>query len=120
MKIILAINQELGVVHHQLGQFTVTREVFQEFATQLIDQAVNMFPAGEIIHIVYDGARPHLNIVVPGQLQHSVLLRILPPYSLFSIPLNRCLLMCIDILVHLIEPILNILGAQLLQSRRKR
>ena len=33
MIILLAINQELGVVHHQLGRFTVTREVFQEFVT---------------------------------------------------------------------------------------
>ena len=67
--IILAINQEIGLVHHQLGQFTVTRSVFQNFLKELVNQASELFSGEDHIHIhvddiVYNGARPHLNIVV--------------------------------------------------------
>ena len=37
MNIILVINQEVGLVHHQLGQFTVTRNVFQNFITEFVN-----------------------------------------------------------------------------------
>ena len=34
--VVLTINQEMGLMHHQLGQFTVTHNVFQDFANKLI------------------------------------------------------------------------------------
>ena len=49
MNIILAINQEMRIVHHQLGQFTVTRTVFQNFM-ELVNQASELFPGEDHIH----------------------------------------------------------------------
>ena len=40
----IAINQELEVVHHQLEEFAVMRDVFQEFIARLIDQVANTLP----------------------------------------------------------------------------
>ncbi len=89
MIVILAINQEMGLVHHRLGQFTVTRDVFQDFVNNLIAQTVDLFPGEDTIHIVYDGARPHLNIAIPEQHHGRFVLHMLPPYSPFLNPVEQ-------------------------------
>ena len=63
MNVTVVINHEMDLVYHQLGQFTVTRSVFQNFIMQLINQASELFPCEDHIHIddiIYDGVRPHL------------------------------------------------------------
>ena len=67
MNVILAINQEMNLVNHQLGQFTVTRNVFQNFILELFNQASELFPGKDHMHIddiIYDGVLLHLNIVI--------------------------------------------------------
>ena len=53
MNVILAINQEMGLVwqvwHYQLGQFTVTRNVFQNFTLEPVNQASELFPGEDHI-----------------------------------------------------------------------
>ena len=50
---------------------------------QLVNQASELFPGENHIHIIYKGARPHLNIVVPKPYEERFTLRMLPPYSPF-------------------------------------
>ena len=80
---IVAINQEMGLVHHQLGQFTVTRNVFQNFTTNSPNKRPELFPGEDHIHIIHDGARPHLNIVALEPYEEHFTLRMLPSYSPF-------------------------------------
>ena len=79
----------MDLVHHQLGQFTVTRNVFQNFFTELVNQASKLFPGENHIYIIYDGARPHLNIVIPEPYEERFILRMLPPYSPFLNPAEK-------------------------------
>ena len=68
----------------------VTRDVFQDFVNNLIKQTVDLFPGEDTIHIVYDdGARSHLNILIPKQRNGRFVLHILPPYSSFLIPVEQ-------------------------------
>ena len=80
MNIILAINQEMSLMHLQLGQFIVTRNVFQNFIMEPVNQGSELFPGEGHIHMVYDGAPPHLN-TVPEPHEERFTLRMLPPYS---------------------------------------
>ena len=63
MNVIVAINQKMGLV--------------------LVNQASELFPGEDHIHIIYDGARSHLNIVVPEPYKERLTLRMLSPYSSF-------------------------------------
>ena len=89
MNVILAINQKMGLVHHQLGQFTVTRNMFQNFITELVNQASKLFPGKDHFHIVYDGVQQHLNIVVSKPYEEHLTLCMPPPYSLFLNPVEQ-------------------------------
>ena len=71
--LILVINQEMGLMHHHLGQFTITRDVFQDFVNNLIAQTADLFPGEDTIHIVYNGARPHQNIMIPSNTMDALL-----------------------------------------------
>lgn len=77
----VSISPVLGVVHHHLGQITVTRETFQRFLNELIEAAAVLIPDNERCIIIFDGARPHLRMAVPEDHAHRFQLRILPPYS---------------------------------------
>lgn len=85
----LAINANVGLVHHSLVAETTTRASFQNFLNDLFQAADNMFPNDEQIHIVYDGARPHLRMRVLDNLQHRFTLRILPSYSPMLNPVEQ-------------------------------
>ena len=85
----LAINANVGLVHYSLSAETTTRVSFQNFLNHLFQVAANIFPHNETIHIVYDGARPHLRMTVPDNMQHRFTLRILPPYSPFLNPVEQ-------------------------------
>ena len=82
----LAINANFGLIHHWLVAGTTTRETFQRFLNELVVACDPIFPDDERVHIVYDGARPHLRMNVPANLQHRFTLSILPPYSPFLNP----------------------------------
>ena len=79
----------MGFVHRQLGQFTVTRNVFQNFIMELVNQASELLPGEDHIHIIYDGARPHLNIVVPEPYEERFTLTMLQPYSSILNPVEK-------------------------------
>ena len=63
INVILAINQEMGLVRHQLGQFTVTKNVNQNFIAELVNQASELFSGEDHIHIVY-GERGHISTLL--------------------------------------------------------
>ena len=54
MIVILAINQKMGLLHHQLGQFAATHDAFQDFANTLIVKTANFLSGENTIDIVYD------------------------------------------------------------------
>ena len=46
-------------------------------------------PGEDTIHFVYDGACPHLNILIPEQHNGSFVLHMLSPYSPFPNPMEQ-------------------------------
>ena len=55
-----AISHEVGLVHHTIRLGSTTLLSFQEFIQETCDEALNSFPDGEPIYLVYDNARPHI------------------------------------------------------------
>lgn len=88
VNLIMAINGDLGLVHFDLRQQTVDHARYQTFINDLINlEAAHRFN-GEV-HIVQDGARPHLNTQVPEQHASRFHIRTLPPYSPFLNPVEQ-------------------------------
>ena len=48
-----------------------------------------MFPLSHLIHIVYDGARPHLRGMVPEEYVDQFRVHLLPPYTPFFNPTEQ-------------------------------
>ena len=48
-----------------------------------------MFPLSHLIHIVYDGARPHLRGMMPEEYVNRFQVHLLPPYSPFFNPTEQ-------------------------------
>lgn len=82
----LAISADMGLVHHRIVAATTTRENFQQFINELSEICINVFPENENVYIIFDGARPHLNVAPPVQFQNRLFCRILPCYSPFLNP----------------------------------
>jgi len=86
--LIMAINADLGLVHFDLRQQTVNHARYQEFIDDLINlEAAHRFNGS--VHVVHDGARPHLNTEVPEQHTNRFHIRTLPPYSPFLNPVEQ-------------------------------
>ena len=58
-------------VHHVIEQRTVTRTTFQAFINELMVILAPRVPIYEEVFIIFDGARPHLNIVVPPEFEDT-------------------------------------------------
>ena len=82
----------MGLVHHVIEQRMVTRATFQAFINELLVILALRAPINEEIFIIFDGARLHLNIVVPPEFEdtgvrfHVVML---PPYCSFFNPVEQ-------------------------------
>lgn len=88
INLIMAINADLGLVHYDLRQQTVDHARYQEFVDHLINvEASNRLDGA--VHIVHDGARPHLNTTVPHEHQHRFFMHTQPPYSPFFNPVEQ-------------------------------
>lgn len=89
INLIMATSGDFGLLHHDLGQFTLTHERFQHFVNELCRIMANMFPENERIHIVFDNARPHLRTVVPEEFRNRMFVRQQPIYSPFFNPVEQ-------------------------------
>jgi len=88
INLIMAINADLGLVHFDLRQQTINHSRYQEFVDHLINvEAAARFPGN--VHLVHDGARPHLNTTVPEQHAHRFTIRTQSPYSPFLNPVEQ-------------------------------
>ncbi|XP_072026793.1 uncharacterized protein [Amphiura filiformis] len=84
-----AISNEVGLVHHSIRLGSTTLESFQKFIYETCANAVQMFPVGDQIFLIYDNARPHINARVPDEFQNIAVNRT-PPYSPFLNPVEMC------------------------------
>ena len=55
-----SVSGEIGLVYHRIAFETATREGFEEFLADTAHQCENMFPADELVFLMYDDARPHV------------------------------------------------------------
>ena len=85
----LAISPDMGLVHHVNEQRTVTRATFQAFINELMVILTPRVPINEEVFIIFDGARPHLYIVVPPDLGDKFHVVMLPPYCPFFNPVEQ-------------------------------
>ena len=65
VNITLAISPDMGLVHNIIEQRTVARATFQAFINELMVILTPRVPINEEVFIIFDGARPHINIAVP-------------------------------------------------------
>ena len=79
VNITLAISPDMGLVHHAIEQRTVTRATFQAFINELLVILPPHVPINEEVFIIFNGARPHLNIVVPPEFEDRSHVVMLPP-----------------------------------------
>ena len=84
-----AISNEIGLVHHTIRSASTTLESFQDFINDTCAAAVQMLPTGEQIYLIYDNARPHINIMIPEEFTNIAVKRT-PPYSPFHNPVELC------------------------------
>jgi transposase len=82
-----AISSEVGLVHHTIRLASTTLLSFQQFIDEMCAAAVQMFPAGDQIFVIYDNARPHVNAVAPPEF-NNISVKRLPPYSPFLNPVE--------------------------------
>lgn len=87
INIIIAINAELGLIYFAASQETLNHQRYQNFINELIRHAAPMFP--DHVHIVHDGARPHLNTIVEEEFANQFDVRVQPPYSPFYNPVEQ-------------------------------
>ena len=87
--ITLAISSDMGLVHHVIEQRTVTRATFQAFINELLVILAPHVPINEEVFTIFDGARPHLNIVVPPEFEDRFHVIMLPPYCPFFNPVEQ-------------------------------
>ena len=79
------ISNEIGLVHHTIRLASTTLESFQDI-NDTCAAAVQMLPSGEQIYLIYDNARPHINIMFANIAMKST-----PTYSRHhSLILWRC------------------------------
>ena len=84
-----AVSPDKSLVHHVIEQRTVTRATFQAFINELLVILAPRVPINEEVFIIFDGARPHLNIVVPPELEDRFHVVMLPPYCPFFNPIEQ-------------------------------
>ena len=88
INLIMAINSDMGLVLYDLQQRTVNHERYQTFIDNLINnEAAHRFQGS--VHIVHDGARPHLRTSVPEEHSPRFFIHTLPPYSPFLNPVEQ-------------------------------
>ena len=86
VNVILAINDTHGLVAHSIEQKTLDHTRYQEFVDYLVGTLAQRFPPNEMVYIIHDGARPHLNTVIKPEYQMQFSIRTQPPYSPFLNP----------------------------------
>ena len=79
----------MGLVHHVMEQTTVTRATFQAFINELVTILAPRVPNDKEVFIIFDGARPHLNVVVPPEFEDKFHVVMLPPYCPFFNPVEQ-------------------------------
>ena len=115
VNIALAISPYMGLVYHVIEQRTVTRATFQAFINELVIILAPCVPINKEVFIIFDGVRPHLNIVVPPELEDRFHVVMLPPCCPFFNPIEQshsCLKSVIKqhfVLPHIQAEILEIL-----------
>lgn len=88
INLVMAINSDLGLVLYDLQQRTLNHERYQNFINNLVNnEAAHRFHGS--VHIVHDGARPHLRTSVPDEHSRRFFIHTLPPYSPFLNPVEQ-------------------------------
>ena len=70
----------MSLVHHVIEQRTITGAIFQTFINELVVILAPRVPINEEVFIIFNGARSHLNIVVPPEFKDRFHVVMLPPY----------------------------------------
>ena len=89
LNVIVAISADFGVILHSASQETLNRERYQHFINELVRTAAPMFHNDDEVHIIQDGARPHLRITVEAEFAAQFDIQTLPPYSPFLNPVEQ-------------------------------
>ena len=92
VNITLDISPDMGLVHHIIEQRMVMRATFQVIINELVIILDPCVPINEEVFIIFDGARPHLNIIVPLEFQdrfHVVMLPRSSHIAHFSTPSSK-------------------------------
>ena len=89
VNITLAISSDMGLVHHVIEQRTVTRATFQAFINELVVILAPRVPIDEEVFTIFDGARPHLNIIVTSESEDRFHVVMLLPHCATSTPSNK-------------------------------
>ena len=86
-----AISNEVGLVHQSIRLATTTLQSFQQFIDETCAAALPMLPDGDQIFLIYDNARPHINVAVPPEFNNITVKRT-PVYSPspFLNPVEMC------------------------------
>lgn len=88
INLIMAINADLGLVAFDLQQNTLNHARYQQFIDYLI--GVEAAPRLQgLVHIVHDGARPHINTTIQAGHANRFRIHLLPPYSPFLNPVEQ-------------------------------
>ena len=86
LSICLAVSSALGLVKSEFFRGGQTKERFQHFVNDLVEQVVPQIGNARVV-IVCDGPTFHRGVAVPEQHRHQFELHLLPAYSPF---LNPC------------------------------
>ena len=89
INVIVAISADFGVIRSSTLQETLNHERYQEFINELVRTAAPMFADHDQVHIIQDGARPHLHTTVEAEFAAQFDVQTLPPYSPFLNPVEQ-------------------------------
>lgn len=87
VNVIIALCSEGGILAYSVSQETLDHARYQQFIDRLVMISVARF--NDPIHIVHDGARPHIGTVIHEQYAQQLDIRTLPPYSPFLNPVEQ-------------------------------
>lgn len=85
INVIIALSSE-GVIHFTVSTNTLDHARYQTFIDELVTTAAPMF--NDPVHIIHDGARPHLRTIINGPNVQQFDIVQLPPYSPFLNPVE--------------------------------
>lgn len=89
INVIVAISADFGVIRYSTSQETLNHDRYQDFINELVRTAAPMFAEQDQVHIIHDGARPHLHTIVEAEFAAQFDVQTLPPYSPFLNPVEQ-------------------------------